>query len=85
MSTSKKRVKSLRRRQPVTLDMIDQANVDIDFVESFIDLLSIVSEAEQLDSVRSRAITCMCSQSKIRIDAIKEFIRSLPGCTGVSP
>ncbi len=64
--------------------MIDQANVDIDFVESFIDLLSIVSEAEQLDGVRSSAITCMCSQSKIRIVAIKGFIRSLPGCTEVS-
>jgi hypothetical protein len=65
--------------------MLDQANMDIDFVESFIDLLSLVSETEQLDGVRSSSILCMCSQSKIRIDAIKTLIRSISTCDDSRP
>jgi hypothetical protein len=85
VSTSKKRVKSPQGRQPVTLDMIDQAFVDIDFVASFLDLLSVVGEAEQLDAVRNSSIVCLCTQSKIKVSAIKEFIKSTSRSPDVSP
>lgn len=78
MSISKKQVKSSQRSQPDTLDMIDQANMDIDFVESFLDLLCAVGEGKRLETIRNRSITCLCSESKIRIDAIKMFVRSIP-------
>ena len=85
VSTSKKRVKSLRRSQPDTLDMIDQANMDIDFVESFLDLLCAVGEGKRLETVRNRSIICLCSESKIRMDAIKMFVRSISTCDDSRP
>ena len=85
MSTSKKRVKSLQRRQPDTLDMIDQANMDIDFVESFLDLLCAVGEGKRLEMVKNRSIICLCSESKVRMDAIKMFVRSIPACEDSRP
>jgi hypothetical protein len=80
MSTSKKQVKSLQRSEPDTLDMIDQANVDIDFVESVLDLLCAVGEGKRLETVRNRSIISLCSESKIKIDAIKMFVRSIQAC-----
>jgi hypothetical protein len=77
MSTSKKQAKSLQRTQPDMLDMIDQANVDIDFVESVLDLLCAVGEGKRLETIRHRSITCLCSESKARMDAIKMFVRSI--------
>jgi hypothetical protein len=80
MSTSKKRVKSLAERRPITLDMIDQANVDIDFVASFIDLLFAAGQANQFEAVESSSITCMCFHAKARLDALKMFARSAATC-----
>jgi hypothetical protein len=73
-------VKSLRRGQPDMLDMIDQANMDINFIASFLDLLSAVGEGKQLEIVGNRSIVCMCSESKSKIDAIKMFVRSISAC-----
>jgi hypothetical protein len=85
MSTSKKEVKSLQRSQPDMLDMIDQANVDIDFVESVLDLLCAVGEGKRLETIRHRTIICLCSESKIRMDAIKMFVRSISHCDDSRP
>jgi hypothetical protein len=85
VSTSKKQVKSLRRSQPDTPDMIDQANMDIDFVESFLDLFCAVGEGKRLETVRNRSIICLCSESKVRMDAIKMFVRSISTCDDSRP
>lgn len=65
--------------------MIDQANMDIDFVGSFLDLLSAIGEGKQLEFIRNHSIVCMCSESKIKLDGIKTFVKSIAKSIEVSP
>ncbi len=56
-------------------DPIDQANLDLLFVEAFIDILSNVEDPTALNT---DTISAMCLESKIKIERLQRFIDAIP-------
>jgi hypothetical protein len=59
-------------------DPVDQAGLDIGFVEAFIDMLSQIDGDRQLDSLKPGTVSAMCSESKKRLERLKRFVETIP-------
>ncbi len=59
-------------------DPVDQANLDLHFVEAFISMLFEIDGDRHLDSLKPGTVSAMCLESKIRIERLKKFIEAIP-------
>lgn len=66
----------MKKDRVITVDDIDQANLDISFVNAFVEMLYCIDGDSQLDGLRSGTISSMCHESLIKIDRLKAFIDS---------
>jgi hypothetical protein len=58
---------------------IDQAGLDLGFIEAFIDLLwGLCDSKGTLDSVKTGTISALCFESRFKIDNLHKFIASVP-------
>ena len=58
---------------------IDQANLDIHFIEAFIDMLWALSANKgDLETLKTSTVSAMCFESRFKIDNIKKFIDGIP-------
>ena len=70
METNKKEFKN---------DPVDQANLDLHFVEAFIDMLSeLARDNGTLETLNTSTIAAMCFESRFKIESLKGFIESIP-------
>ncbi len=66
-----KKIKGVSKNDP-----IDQASLDLDFVEGFINLLWDLTANKDIE-IRSDAVSVMCYESKFKIENLKKFINDL--------
>lgn len=60
-------------------DPIDQATLDLHFVEAFIDLLGGISRGTgELDEVKASTIASMCFECGFKIKRVKKFLENVP-------
>jgi len=76
MKTNKPQKQTLAKYEE---DPVDQAHLDLHFVEAFIDLLYGLSRDKgTLDEVKTSTISAMCFESKFKIESLQAFISSVP-------
>ena len=57
---------------------VDQANLDIHFVEAFVDLLFHTSCEENFDALKGSTISALCYDCTFKLDRLKKFLAGLP-------
>jgi hypothetical protein len=64
--------------RPFMEDPRDQANLDLHFVEAFIDLLNeLTTDTGTLDTLKTSTVGAMCYESRQKIESLKKFIESV--------
>lgn len=66
----------MKKSETITVDDIDQANLDIAFVHAFVDMLYSIDGDKQLDGLKSGTVSSMCHESLVKIERLKAFIDS---------
>ena len=78
LKQEERRERTAAFRQVVTLDNIDQANLDIAFVRAFVDMIYSIDSSRTLDELKSGTISAMCGELHGKLARLNQFIESVP-------
>ena len=68
-----------RKEEIFKIDLTDQANLDLAFVEAFVDLLFTISgDGQNLDAVKSKSVCALAYEATFKLDSLKKFIAKIP-------
>jgi hypothetical protein len=60
-------------------DPVDQASMDLHFVESFVDLLwSLCEHTGHLETLKTSTVSAQCYEALRKIKNVQKFIQSVP-------
>jgi hypothetical protein len=57
---------------------VDEANLDLHFIEAFVDLLDEITKNVGTLEMKKSTIAAMCYETHNKIDALKQFINAVP-------
>jgi len=66
-----------RTTAPVTLDDINVASLDLDFIKAFVNMLFTIDGNLQLDSLRSGTVSAFSVVAYDKIKGLEKFINSV--------
>ncbi len=70
---------AINNKEPFKTSAVDQAGLDLCFVESFIDLLwQLCTNRGDLDTLKTETVSAQCYECTAKIANIKKFIQSVP-------
>ncbi len=69
----------------VTMEDIDIANRDLNFINAMVGTLSVIDGLNNIDSLKSGIISAFCSVAFEKIEGLEKFIESVHAATPGKP
>ncbi len=71
-------MKNVTEKRMVSADAVDQANLDLDLVRAFIDMLCEMSDNVKTVKIKSSTLAPLCNASLERLEKLCQFLDSIP-------
>ncbi len=71
-------IKSEQKNSPVSLDSINQANLDFDFVKAVIDVLYELSSNAGPIEINSSIMSALTFEARNKLNNLKKFMETVP-------